>query len=229
MMQQFNLYPTPAGAMEGLTACLRAAMAATPDPVFNLVLSGGTTAPALFDYWAAGGADGIDWGRVSLFWADERCVSATHPDSNYGMVWTHLLSLLPINPIRIFRIKGEADAAAEAARYAAILEQRRLHFALLGLGADGHTASLFPEQYQLWRPDMHKSLCIAVKHPQTGQCRVTMGVGALCRCDRVAYLITGERKKAVVSELTTAAATTTSWPARYIRPRVGAPVFFVGY
>lgn len=228
-MQQIHLYPTPVGAMEGLTACLRAAMAATPDPVFNLVLSGGGTAPALFDYWTAGGGRGIDWERVGLFWADERCVSATHPDSNYGAAWTHLLSRLPINPIRIFRIRGEADAAAEAARYAAILEQRRLHFALLGVGADGHTASLFPARYQLWRPDMHRSLCLAVRHPQTGQCRVTMGVGALCRCDRVAYLVTGGSKKTVMGELAADAAAVSSWPSHYIRPRGAPPVFFVGY
>lgn len=215
--------------MEGLTACLRAAMAAVSGPVFNLVLSGGGTAAALFDYWAAGGGRDIDWERVCLFWADERCVAATHPDSNYGAAWTHLLSRLPINPIRIFRIRGEAEAGAEAARYAAVLEPRHLHFALLGLGADGHTASLFPTRYQQWRPDMHESLCLAVRHPQTGQCRVTMGVRALCRCDRTAYLVTGANKKTAVGELATASAATASWPARYIRPRTGAPLFFVGY
>jgi 6-phosphogluconolactonase len=118
--------------------------------VFNVALSGGSTPKKLFDVLALErGRAAVPWERVELWWGDERSVAPDHPDSNYGMAKQHLIDPLGLDPAKIHRLEGERPAIQAAADY-----ERALVGALgappifdlvwLGMGPDGHTASLFP-------------------------------------------------------------------------------------
>ncbi len=120
---------------------------------FSFVLSGGSTPRGLYALLASDGfADRIDWARVFVFWGDERCVPPNHADSNYRMAREALLDHVPLPAGNIHRMAGEIDpqAAAEGydrllhAFFAPTLARPRFDLVLLGMGADGHTASLFP-------------------------------------------------------------------------------------
>lgn len=117
-------------------------------------LSGGSTPRGLYERLAATWRERLDWTRVHVFWGDERCVPPTHADSNYRMAREALLDHVPIPPSQIHRMHGEDDPEAAALDYAAILaatlddapsgQPGVFDLVLLGLGPDGHTASLFP-------------------------------------------------------------------------------------
>jgi 6-phosphogluconolactonase len=119
---------------------------------FTVALSGGSTPRSLYALLAT--RPGIPWDKICFFWGDERHVPPDHPDSNYGMANEAMLSKVPVRSENIFRIRGEdGDADAAARQYEQTLrdffhlspgEFPRFDLVLLGLGPDGHTASLFP-------------------------------------------------------------------------------------
>ena len=122
--------------------------------VFHVALSGGSTPKKTFDLLAARGRAALPWDQITLWWGDERTVPPTHSDSNYGMAKQHLIDPLKLDPARVHRMVGEGgDYAAHAANADAY--QRAITSALgtppvfdlvmLGMGPDGHTASLFPD------------------------------------------------------------------------------------
>lgn len=111
---------------------------------FALILAGGSTPKALYERLAADPGP-IDWSRVTILQGDERCVGPEHADSNYRMARAALLDRVPIDPARVHRIRGELGPDAAAQAYDGILRATGpADLALLGMGADGHTASLFP-------------------------------------------------------------------------------------
>ena len=126
----------------------RVARAATG--TVHVALSGGSTPKRMFDVLAQQGRAALPWDRIELWWGDERCVPTDHPDSNYGAAKQHLIDPLGLDPARVHRIAGERDPAAAAADYeravvAALGAPPVFDLVLLGMGPDGHTASLFPD------------------------------------------------------------------------------------
>src|SRR4051812_40040136 len=119
---------------------------------FSVALSGGSTPKGLFGLLATDEIfrTAVAWDKIDFFWGDERHVPSEHAESNFRTANEALLSKVPVDPARIFRIKGElADAHAAAKEYEQILVDRlgslpRFDLILLGMGPDGHTASLFP-------------------------------------------------------------------------------------
>lgn len=178
-----------------------------PGDTVNISLSGGSTPKLLFEILARDFADKIDWSRVHLFWGDERCVSPDDPESNFGECKSLLLNHVPIPQSNVHRVRGEEDPEAEAVRYG---EEIRTHVAngpdgypamdlmILGMGGDGHTASIFPHQMELLTQE---SVCAVATHPESGQKRVSMTGPVLDASKKVAFLITGGSKTKVLAEI----------------------------
>ena len=172
----------------------------------TISLSGGSTPKSLFDYWSEHHKEDIDWKSIYLFWGDERAVPPTDSESNYLMTKQHLLDNVPIPEENIFRIKGENDPKEEAKRYSALLEEQlemrngipTFDIIILGMGDDGHTASIFPHQIELWDDKRH---CVVGTNPDSGQQRVTLTGTVINNAHIVAFLVTGAGKAEKVKEI----------------------------
>jgi 6-phosphogluconolactonase len=195
---------------------------------FTLALSGGRTPNALYQALAAPPGPGrapLDWRRIELFWGDERCVPPDHPDSNYGTAMKALAGA-PIPPQNVHRIAAEAQPpAAGATAYEALLRARfelgpagvpELDLVLLGLGADGHTASLFPGSVALTE---QRQLVVAQWVGSVAANRITLTYPVLNAARSVVFLITGGEKAAMARRVVRDR--DASLPASGIRPRAG--------
>lgn len=167
----------------------------------TLALSGGRSPMTTYAHLAQ--APEMPWPHVHLFWSDERCVPPEHPDSNFGAAAAVLLSRAPVRPEQVHRIRGEADAAAEAVRYEGVLRRLvrgnppRLDVILLGLGEDGHTASLFPGSPVL---DERKRCVVAVDPPPgVAHRRITFTLPLIGAGRIVVFIVTGASKAEAVS------------------------------
>ncbi len=193
---------------------------------FSWVLSGGSTPKILFQLLADQASYGIEWNRMEFFWGDERCVPPTDEESNY--FWAHRLLFEPldIDTDQVHRIKGEAaHLKMEADRYGGLIEQECLYrggldLVMLGMGTDGHTASVFPGQEDLWETD---EFAVISEHPQSGQKRISLTRQAI-RCSRnIAFLVTGESKAEVLEEILHRRAGFKAYPASWVL-ELGKPV-----
>jgi 6-phosphogluconolactonase len=155
----------------------------------HIALSGGgTPGPA---YTRAAQLE-PDWSRVELWWVDDRCVPPDHPDSNYRLVGETLLSHLRVQPRAVHRIHGEHPPKEAAARYDGDLQGVILDLAIMGIGPDGHTASLFPGAPEL---DERARLAVAAEPGwEPFVPRVTMTIPALALSRLMVYLVTGADK-----------------------------------
>lgn len=159
---------------------------------FRIALAGGSTPRALYPLLV----QGVDWSRADIFFGDERAVGPTDPQSNYRMARETLLDPAGVLPANVFRWRGEdPDLEAAARDYQEALTRNAsvpwLDLALLGLGPDGHTASLFPGTTALTE---ESRLAVAVDVPQHGTRRLTLTYPALCGAREVCFLITGGDK-----------------------------------
>ena len=193
---------------------------------YNIALSGGSTPRLLFQKMAAAMGDGELREKLNFFWVDERCVPPDHPDSNYRMTHESLFRPLSMGPARIHRMRGEEEPLAEAERYAALLRSLlprreglpRFDLILLGMGTDGHTASIFPDQMHLL---LSEKICEAARHPETGQHRITLTGPVINNADRVCFMITGRNKAAVLDRILNDQDRAIEYPAAFIRPDHG--------
>jgi 6-phosphogluconolactonase len=163
---------------------------------WRVALAGGATPRALYrELSGAEAGERIDWERTQLFFGDERAVPPDHLDSNYRMVRETLLARMAIPSANVHRIEAEAsDLDAAAARYAEVLGDAPLDLAILGMGADGHTASLFPASPALAETERR---CVAVEAAATARPpvrRVTLTHPVFNAAREVIFLIAGEDK-----------------------------------
>ena len=160
----------------------------------RLGLSGGGTPKQVYALMVT---RGIAWERVQLFWGDERSVLPDHEASNYRMVHEALLSRVEIPERNVFRIRGE-DPPEEAARsYAAVMGEEPIDILMLGMGGDGHTASLFPGEAALASPDR----VTAARSPVPPHERVTITMKTINEARAVYALIGGAAKSARLAEV----------------------------
>jgi 6-phosphogluconolactonase len=188
------------------------------------VLAGGTTPNALYRRLAACHAAALDWGSVDFYWGDERCVPPDDSQSNFAGAAAALLRPLGVGAAAVHRIGGELEAEAAAAAYDATvcraLASGPWDLVLLGVGADGHTASLFPP----WPPaggmaqDAAGPWAVTATAPVAPRERVTLTLGALCRTRRVLFLATGAAKAGAVGRVL---AGDLALPATHVRPAAG--------
>lgn len=188
----------------------------------HIALSGGSTPLAIFRKLAEETLE-ENWAGVNLYWGDERCVSPGHPESNYGAAHQAMLEPLDLFPGQIHRIMGEEDPEQEALRYGKLLMDQLpvedgfpvFDWIWLGLGSDGHTASIFPEQIALWKSD---EPCTLATHPKTGQRRVSITGGVINAARRVTFIATGSEKATVVQEILMKEGNYMDYPAFYVNP-----------
>jgi 6-phosphogluconolactonase len=159
----------------------------------SIVLTGGSGPGAAYERAAAREPD---WGRVTLWWGDDRCVPPGDKRSNYRLAKETLLDRLEVPPRAIHRIRGEAPPAEAAAELDAAIEGVELDLLLLGLGPDGHMASLFPGSPQLGVTDRRATDGPAGLEPFVH--RVTLTVPAIQSAIRIIFLVTGESKAEAV-------------------------------
>lgn len=173
---------------------------------YSLALSGGSTPINVFRMLAEEYRTRIPWDCIHFYWGDERCVPPDHPESNYGSARVILFDQLHISDDHIHRIKGEAEPEAEAAHYGSLLTQMLPagnHFpvfdlVMLGMGDDGHTASIFPD-----RPDLLTSNynCAVALHPDTGQKRITITGGVILEARAIVILVSGTSKREMLESI----------------------------
>ena len=184
----------------------------------RVALAGGTTPVPLYDRLSAPTLRSrMDWSGVRFTFTDERCVPPNHKESNFRMVREALLDLLGIAGDRVIRFRGEDPPEAAAAK----VHKRLLVWAqrvpifdlvLLGVGEDGHTASLFPSES--W-PDFGARLAAATRHPG-GQDRITLTPLALRSASRSLFLVAGDEKKEAVTRTLTAEEPSPAVPPRMV-------------
>jgi 6-phosphogluconolactonase len=204
---------------------------------FTVALSGGTTPAGLYGVLASDARlrDAVPWDRTQVFWGDERQAPSEHPESNYRMAREVLLSKVPVPEVNVHRIQGDLPDASEAARryehdMRASLglgegELPRFDLVLLGLGADGHTASLFPGTEAL-QEKHHAATANWIDTLRSW--RITLTVPAINRARAVMFLVCGEDKaEAVKSVLEKPRDSEEAPPARLVRLRSGTVLWFM--
>ena len=198
----------------------------------HVALSGGSTPKLLFDQLATDNFRDIDWKKVHLFWGDERCVPPEDEESNYKMTFDHLLSKIDIPQTNVHRIRGEDHPEKEAERYSkeisSLLPQKpevpTFDLILLGMGEDGHTASIFPDQMHLLTSP---KICAVARHPQSGQQRVTLTGKVINNAEMVSFLVTGRGKAEKVATIRNQQTNWMNYPAAHVRPVNGQLYWFL--
>jgi 6-phosphogluconolactonase len=170
---------------------------------FSLVLSGGSTPKTLYELLASEPyRSQLNWSKIEIYFGDERCVPPDHPDSNYLMAYTSMLSKLPIPPANIHRMRGEINPEAAAMEYGKLMKadfpDSGPDLVLLGMGPDGHTASLFPGSKAL-NETHHR--CVANFVAKFNTWRITLTYPFLNSSKAVLMLIAGADKAAVLKEV----------------------------
>jgi 6-phosphogluconolactonase len=201
--------------------------AAAARPKARIAISGGNTPKQMFELLADANAPyraQIPWNKIELYWVDERCVPPDQPDSNYRMTREALLDRVPLSSAQVFRIQGELDPEEAAARYEFEIRQSfRLEGAempifdlvALGMGPDGHTASLFPHTEGL-----HERMRVAIANHVVNKAawRVTLTWPVINRARDVFFLIEGADKVDALKQVFLGSHDPESFPAQLIRP-----------
>ncbi len=196
-------YPDAVQAAEACSHHIQARLeeALSGRPIASLAISGGASPRPVFEQLAS---SGIAWDRVHLFWVDERAVPPGDPQSNFGMAEQWLTRPTRIPKRNLHRIAGELRPDEAARRYSADIQSffglalgEMPHFDVIhrGIGADGHTASLFPGEPLL---EDRENLCAAVWVEKLGQWRITLLPGVLLAARHTVFYATGEEKGEVV-------------------------------
>jgi 6-phosphogluconolactonase len=201
---------------------------------FVVALSGGSTPRNLYTLIAANASANLPWDQMFFFWGDERHVPPNDSESNYSMAKEALLSKVPIPPANIFRVPTEnPDASAAAEAYEQTVQKffglapgefPRFDLILLGMGPDGHTASLFPETAALQEKSR---LVVANWVEKLKASRITFTLPVLNAARLVAFLVSGIDKAAALHEIFEGNAAGEKYPSKLVRPDEGKLIWFV--
>lgn len=227
MNKNIHVYPNKeklvAATAEIVTDCIEQAI--QQNGLCNMALSGGNTPGGVFSILASSPyRDRVDWSRLYLFWGDERMVPPEHQDSNFRMVRETLLDHVEIPSENVHRMRGEIAPEEAAAEYEELLHN---HFKgslpcfdliLLGLGEDGHTASLFPETDAVEECEKH---VVAVFVPKLSAWRVTLTLPVLNAARKVLFLVSGKSKSEMVQRIMSNKQPDKEIPATMVNPQNG--------
>jgi 6-phosphogluconolactonase len=198
-----------------------------------VALTGGTTSKGVYQLLADPScASRVLWDRIEFFWGDERHVPPDHADSNYRMAFEALLSKVPVRSGQLHRMRGDIGDADRAARdYEAEMRTffgdvawPRFDLIHLGIGTDGHTASLFPGTSAL---DEQRRWCVANWVDRLNAFRITLTFPVLNAARSLAFIVNGAAKAPIVREILASPDRTPPLPAQLVRPTDGAPVWML--
>ena len=199
---------------------------------FMVALNGGSTPARLFQLLATDHREQVEWGRVHVFWGDERCVPPDDAGSNYAQARELLLSQVSIPESNIHRVKGELDPASASEDYARVLKDfaedgfdaPRFDLVYLGMGEDGHTASLFPNS------TVHATetvIPVTAHYQDRPANRVTLTQFVFNRARMVVFMATGEKKAIALAEILSDRYNPDLYPAQRIDPTEGELIWLV--
>ncbi len=201
---------------------------------FSVALSGGSTPKALFSVLARdAGREPMArvWPLANLFWTDERCVPPDDEQSNYRMAREALLAHVPVNDAHIHRMRGEDEPESAAEEYASVIERAFgtgepvFDLILLGMGADAHTASIFPHSPLL--KDEETRLVAAPYVEKLRAHRLTLTLRVLNGARHVMFLAAGREKAAPLRKVFASTEKDEELPARWVRPRAGELLWLI--
>jgi 6-phosphogluconolactonase len=199
---------------------------------FLVALNGGSTPIRLFQLLATEYREKVDWDKVHVFWGDERCVPPDDSGSSYGQAWDLFLSHVPIPASNIHRVKGDLEPAEASRDYSLTLKEfsspshefPRFDLVYLGMGEDGHTASLFPGS----PVEVTESTLPVTAHYQDRPAnRVTMTQLIFNQAHVVAFMATGEKKANTLAEVLSDRYNPELYPAQRIEPKDGKLIWLV--
>lgn len=229
-MADIRQYPHEGSVIEALANYLIADIQRTlsRQDFYRWALAGGSTPRRLYQYLAQPSVAGLlDWSRIHLFWGDERCVPLNDPQSNYFMVKESLLDCAPIPAGNLFPMEGALDSERAAITYAAVLGEEPLDLILLGMGDDGHTASLF-----LTTPRLREEsrLVVATRSPLPPVDRISLSLRAINAARQVIFLVLGESKAGRLAQaIDQSGRQDATLPAAMVNPESGALHWFVDH
>ncbi|MDZ7343527.1 MAG: 6-phosphogluconolactonase [candidate division KSB1 bacterium] len=227
MNRQIHIYKTRAEFVEAATELIAGIVgrAIEKNGRCTIALAGGNTPREVYQKLAADPLQRrIAWRNLHLFWGDERLVPPDHPDSNFGMARAAMLAQVPIPEANVHRIKGELSPAQAAREYATelrrVFQNQEIRFDLvcLGIGEDGHTASLFPGTEAI--SEAIKPVA-AVYVPQFDKWRVTLTLPVINRAREVVFMVAGKSKAQIVANILQVKQPETKWPASMVQPKDG--------
>ena len=199
---------------------------------FLVALNGGGTPIRLFQILATEYRDRVDWNKVHVFWGDERCVAPDDPGSSYGQARGLLLSQVPIPDSNIHRVKGELDPKSAAEDYARILKGfaddgltwPRFDLVYLGLGEDGHTASLFPGSPVAVAEPV---IPVTAQYQDRPANRVTLTPVVFNSAYVIVFMASGQKKAKTFAEVLSDRYNPAQYPAQRIKPDDGQLIWLV--
>ncbi len=199
---------------------------------FTVALSGGSTPKLMFSLLAAEPfLKSIPWASIFFFWGDERCVPADDEESNYRMAEESLLSIVPIPPGNIFRIPADhEDHLLAADEYSQTLrrffgdEHPKFDLVFLGMGADGHTASLFPQTDAL---QINDRIAVANHVEKLGAWRITLTAATINLARHILFLVAGADKALTLKTVIEGRPHPDQYPSQLIKPVDGELVWMV--
>lgn len=229
---EVKIYPKPKKVAKRVALEISSLVLSSDKDRFDIALSGGITPKKLFRHLVDQYKNRLPWERIHFWWGDERCVPPDDDQSNFKMTYDTLFSKIEIPSDNIHRIKGEANPEQEAVRYAAEIADNLEHrngipvfdLILLGLGEDGHTASIFPDQLDLLNSE---KFCAVATHPESGQKRVTLTGKVINNADNIFFLVTGSGKAKRLSEIMNNEEIAKKHPATHVEPYHGSMIWFI--
>jgi 6-phosphogluconolactonase len=195
----------------------------------TIVLSGGNTPKRLYDEISNKYRESIEWQKVYFFWGDERCVPPTSNESNYKTAYEHLLSMIPVPEKNVFRIKGEKtpeDAAREYENSIKGFWEKEIipsfDITLLGIGTDGHTASLFPGSDAF---NIKDRLAVSVYAEKLNSWRVTLTFPVINNSKNILFIAEGKEKSEIIKKVFNN--NKNEFPVKGVNPSNGKLIWFL--
>jgi 6-phosphogluconolactonase len=195
----------------------------------TVALSGGNTPKKLFDEIRSNYKELAEWDKVYFFWSDERCVPPSSYDSNYKMAHEHLLSKVTVPDKNIFRIHGEKSPEEAAKEYEYSMKGfwgkeiiPSFDLTLLGIGTDGHTASLFPGSEAVYIKDR---LAVSVYAEKLNSWRVTLTLPVINNSKNILFIVGGNEKSEIIERMFSSR--NSELPAQRVNPSNGKLIWFL--